>query len=137
MFNPLRPDQMILAVGGVLRLAAGATGPLDPYQRSQALSASSVARFYAAELSATGGLLDWLRAELLPALESDGRPPAVRAHDELGSASDGAAAGAALARLLEDLRETAPHDDPLRRRVQALLGELAGREVEALARGTR
>lgn len=137
MFNPLRADQMILAVGGVLRLAADARGPLDEYQRSQALSAYSVTRNYAAELAASGELLSWLQGELLPALAEDDRRSAARAHERLAIAADGVEVGEVLGDLLEELRRDGRDPDALRRKVQSVLADLADREIEALARGAR
>ena len=57
MFNALRPDELLVGVGGVLRLVAAAPGPLEEYERSQALSAYSVTRLLAAEERAAAGLL--------------------------------------------------------------------------------
>ncbi len=128
---------MILAVGNVLRLAADVQGPLDEYQRSQLLSGLSITRNLAAEQAASADLLAWLRGALDPALESDGRPCAQRARERLEQAGDGIDAGDALGELLEELRGEAHRDDPLRHRVQLVLGEMTDREVEALGRGTR
>jgi hypothetical protein len=136
VFNPLRADQMILAVGNVLRLAADVRGPLDEYQRSQLLSGLSITRNLAAEQAASAELLAWLRGEVDAALETDARPAARRTRERLTAAADGIEIGDVLGELLEDLRREAA-DDPLRRRVQQLLGEMADREVGALASGTR
>ena len=137
MFNPLKADQMILALGDVLRLTAEVREPLDDYQRSQLLSGLSITRNLAAEQAASAELLNWLRGELAPALEADGRPSARRARERLLSASDGIEAGEVLGELLEDLRRDRDGQDTLRSRVQQVLGELADREVAALASGTR
>lgn len=128
---------MILAVGGVLRLAADARGPLDDYQRSQLLSGLSITRNLAAEQAAGAELVAWLRGELDGALEADGRPAARRARERLSAAVDGIEVGDVLGELLEQLRRESRPDDPLRRAVQRVLGELADREVGALASGTR
>lgn len=127
---------MILAVGGVLRLAADARGPLDDYQRSQLLSGLSITRNLAAEQAAGAELLAWLRGELDGTLTADGRPAAQRAREQLAAATDGIEVGDALGELLEQLRQEGEPDDPLRRGVQRVLGELADREVAALASGT-
>lgn len=128
---------MILAVGDVLRLTAEVREPLDAYQRSQLLSGLSITRNLAAEQAASAELMAWLRAELDPALEADGRPSAQRARERLETASDGIGVGGVLGDLLEELRRDGPPDDRLRRRVQEVLGELADREVAALATGMR
>jgi hypothetical protein len=138
VFNPLRGDQMILAVGSVLRLTADVRGTLDDYQRSQLLSGFSITRNLAAEQAAIPSVLAWLRAELDPVLAADGRPSAERAREQLAAAADGIDVGEALGELLEDLRRAGGGGaDPLRRRVQCVLGEMTDREVEGLARGTR
>lgn len=128
---------MILAVGNVLRLTADVQGPLDEYQRSQLLSGLSITRNLAAEQAASADLLAWLRGALDPALESDGRPCAQGARERLEQAGDGIDAGEVLGELLEELRGEARGDDPLRHRVQQVLGEMTDREVEALGSGTR
>lgn len=127
---------MILAVGNVLRSTADVKGPLDDYQRSQLLSGLSITRNLAAEQASSADLLAWLRGALEPELESDGRPCARQASERLAQATDGIDAGEALGELLEILRAE-DGDDPLRQRVQRVLGEVTDREVEALARGTR
>ena len=128
---------MILAVGNVLRSTADVKGPLDDYQRSQLLSGLSITRNLAAEQAASAELLAWLRGALEPGLESDGRPCARRATDKLAQATDGIGAGEALGELLETLRREDRGEDPLRRQVQRVLGEMTDREVEALGSGTR
>lgn len=132
----MTPEQMLLALGGVLRNMAGVEGPLDEYQRSQALSAFSVSRNYAAELASREELLAWLRDTLGPALDADGRPEAAAAREALDAATDGPAAGAALGDLLEALRSEAAAEDPLRRQVQQALAGLADRELAELGRRT-
>lgn len=130
MFNPMSSEQVITAVGGVLRQAADSDERLDDYQRSQLLSAYSVTRQLAAGEAGAARLLAWLRAELLTSL-GDEHP---RTRERIADAHDGRDVGDAVAELLTELRRDEP-DGPLRARLQRLLGELADREVAILAEG--
>lgn len=136
VFNPLKAEEMITAVGGVLRLAADADAPLDDYRRSQLLSAYSVTRNLAAEQAASADLLAWARATLDDLLAGDERPEVAEARRRAAAARDGVELGEVVAELLEGLRRDEP-EGRLRADVQAVLAELTDREVDALARGTR
>ncbi len=126
MFNSLRTDQLIAGIGATARTAAGATGPPDDYARGQLLSAYSVSRLLAAEVSGEAALLTWLRAELFDAL--DDNPAATK----IEAAPDAVAIGGILVDLLAELRESG-EDPELRARIHAILREMAGRELAALA----
>lgn len=126
MFNSLRTDQLIAGIGATARTAAGASGPPDDYARGQLLSAYSVSRLLAAEVSAEAELLAWLRAELLEALGDNAAAPRVEA------APDAIAIGGILVDLLGELRESG-EDPELRGRIHAILREMTERELLALA----
>jgi hypothetical protein len=126
VFNSLRTDQLIAGIGATARTAAGATGPPDDYARGQLLSAYSVSRLLAAEVSGEAALLTWLRAELFDAL--DDNPAATK----IEAAPDAVAIGGILVDLLAELRESG-EDPELRARIHAILREMAGRELAALA----
>ena len=114
MFNALRTEQLIAGIGATARTAAGAEGAPDDYARGQLLSAYSVSRLLAAEVSAEAALLAWLRGELLTAL------------------ADAGEIGAALVDLLAELR-TRDEESALRTRIHSILREMAQRELTALA----
>lgn len=133
MFNSLRTDQLIAGIGATARTAAGATGPPDDYARGQLLSAYSVSRLLAAEVSGEAALLAWLRGELLDALATaPDDSAATAAATQIEAATDGNEIGGALVDLLADLR--ARDEEPeLRTRIHAILREMAERELAALA----
>jgi hypothetical protein len=126
VFNSLRTDQLIAGIGATARTAAGATGAPDDYARGQLLSAYSVSRLLAAEVSGEAALLAWLRSELLDAL---GDNPAAT---KIEAAPDAIAIGGILVDLLAELRESG-EDPELRTRIHAILREMAGRELAVLA----
>ena len=126
MFNSLRTDQLIAGIGATARTAAGATGAPDDYARGQLLSAYSVSRLLAAEVSGEAALLAWLRSELLDALGD--RPSATK----IEAAPDALGIGGVLVDLLAELRESG-EDPELRTRIHAILREMAGRELAVLA----
>jgi hypothetical protein len=132
VFNPLKPHEIVQALGRVLRNAADSGGPVDEYQRSQLLSAYSIARHLAAEEAGRVELLEWFRAEVTSVLDGDD-PSIVAARERIGAAPDGAEVGEALMDLLASLP---PSDVGLRQRLRALFVEMADREVEALARAS-
>lgn len=132
MFNSLRTDQLIAGIGASARAAATATGPADEYARGQLLSAYSVSRLLAAEVRAEAGLLAWLRTELLEALAGSQAAAAVPTAARIEDAGDAIEIGGALVDLLAELRESG-EDPVLRSRVHAILREMAGRELAALA----
>ena len=126
MFNALRTEQLITGIGAAGRAAASASGPPDEYARGQLLSAYSVSRLLAAEVSGEAALLAWLRSELLDALGD--RP----ASTKIEAAPDAIAIGGILVDLLAELRESG-EDPELRTRIHAILREMAGRELAVLA----
>jgi hypothetical protein len=155
VFNSLRTDQLIAGIGATARTAATATGPADEYARGQLLSAYSVSRLLAAEVRAEATLLAWLRGELLEALATaPDDPAAIAAATRIEAAPDAIEIGGALVDLLADLRTRPDAPDPdgvrsspryaretanapggpgLRSRIHAILREMAGRELVALA----
>jgi hypothetical protein len=154
VFNSLRTDQLIAGIGATARTAATATGPADEYARGQLLSAYSVSRLLAAEVRAASSLLAWLRGELLEALATaPDDPAAAAAATRIEAAPDAIEIGGALVDLLADLRADAggdpervrsfgriakesansPGGAELRSRIHAILREMAGRELVALA----
>jgi hypothetical protein len=130
VFNALTSEELLVGVGRVLRMAAGATGPLEDYQRSQILSAYSVTRLLAAETAASDELLLWLRSELDAVLDDDPRELVLDARAQVKAARSGTEVGDALVDLLAAL----PREDPRRAGVHRVLRELIDREVAALAR---
>jgi hypothetical protein len=126
VFNALRTEQLIAGIGSVGRAAATASGPPDEYARGQLLSAYSVSRLLAAEVSAEAELLAWLRGELIAAL---GDHPAAAT---IGTAVDANEIGGILVDLLAELRQSG-EDPELRTRIHAILREMTGRELLALA----
>lgn len=131
MFNALRTDELLLGIARILRRAAASEGPLDGFERSLALSATSVARLLASEQRALPGIEADTRRRLDEALAADERPAAVEARAGIGQAPDASALGEVLAALLTDL----PRPDPLRSAVQGALRQMADAEVAALAAG--
>lgn len=126
MFNPLSAPDVVRAVGGVLKAAAGG-GPDDGYRRGQLLSAYSMTRHLAAEEEAAPALRTWFAAELEPILA--GRGGAAWARD-----ATVAELGERLCSLMEELR--AAGDEESRRAAAALRAALRGlceREIAALA----
>jgi hypothetical protein len=120
----MEPHELILAVGRVLRAAARPDATDHEFQRSQMLSAYSVARHLAAEQASAADLLDWLKGELEPALaehpETRARVAAARGGPEIGAA-------------LQDLLDALPRAGEERARLHRILAELADREVAILA----
>jgi hypothetical protein len=145
MFNALRTEQLIAGIGAAGRAAASASGPPDEYARGQLLSAYSVSRLLAAEVSAEASLLTWLRGELRGALASfPDDPDAAAALPQIESAPDAAAIGDTLVTLLATLR-TRDVDGPktglsdgfsahqFRGELHSILREMTERELLALA----
>lgn len=136
MFNALRTETLIAGMGATMRAAAAAGGPVDDYGRGQLLSAYSVSRLLAAEVRAQAGLLEWLRGELLAALEPSSDPAAAPAAERIAAAADANAVGDALVDLFAELRADrrgGEGDPELRERLHAVLREMAARELAALA----
>jgi hypothetical protein len=133
VFNALRTEQLIAGIGATARSAAGADGAPDDYARGQLLSAYSVSRLLAAEVSAEAALLAWLRGELLAALADAGEDPAAAdAASRIEAAGDAIEVGGALVDLLAELRARG-EDSGLRTRIHSILREMAQRELTALA----
>lgn len=133
MFNALRTETLIAGMGTTMRAAAAADGgPVDDYARGQLLSAYSISRLLAAEVRAATTLLEWLRAELLAALEDSADPAAAAARERIGEAADANAVGDALVELFAELRRDG-REPELRERLHAVLREMAARELAALA----
>lgn len=129
MFNALRPDELLVGVGGVLRLVAAAPGPLEEYERSQALSAYSVTRLLAAEERAVAGLLADTKHGLVDAIAGDERADVRALSARVSEAANGSELGDAISALLELLGP----DEPLRARTHAILATMIDAEVAALA----
>src|SRR5205814_704118 len=127
-FYALTSTELLVGVGGVLRMLAASEGGLEDFQRSQALSAFSVTRLLASEQQAAADLLATTKADMAAALAADERPemPAARARIEV--AADGPELGEAVGALLDAL----PRDDALRRPIHAALRDMSDREVAAL-----
>ncbi len=124
MFNPISAPEVILAIGGVLKAAAGQEAE-DEYRRGQMLSAYSIARHLAAEETARPELRGWFADELGEILGADGGR---------GWELDPAELGERLCELLAELR--AADDEESRSTAAALrlaLRQLCDREVAALA----
>ena len=133
MFNALRPDELLVGVGGVLRLVAAAPGPLEEYERSQALSAYSVTRLLAAEERAAAGLLSDTKHALVDAIAGDERPAVRELTQRISEAANGPEVGDAVTTLLALLTT----DEPLRARTHGILATMIDAEVAALADVTR
>lgn len=132
MFNALRTDELIVGMGRTMRAAAAAEGPADDYARGQLLSAYSVSRLLAAEVRAEAELLAWMKGEIRAALDASGDDDeAVATARERLEEADSIELGGVLVDLLADLRVRAP-DSELRRRLHAILREMAVREIAAL-----
>ncbi len=133
MFNALSSDELLVGIGRVLRMVAGADGALEEYGRSQVLSAYSVTRLLAAEQAAAAELLVWLRQSIVEVLKDDPRQAVSDAGRRVQAALSGVEVGDALC----DLLATVPRQDPLRPRVHRVLAEMIDREVAVLARPPR
>jgi len=133
VFNALRPDELLVGVGQVLRVLAATSGPLEEYERSQALSAYSVTRLLAAEERAVAGLLSDTKHALVDAIAGDARPGVRKLTAPLSEAANGSELGDTVGSLLAQL---AP-DEPLRARTHRILATMIDAEVAALADVTR
>jgi hypothetical protein len=133
VFNALRPDELLVGVGGVLRLVAAAPGPLEEYERSQALSAYSVTRLLAAEERAAAALLADTKHALVDAIAGDERPAVRELTQRISDAANGPEVGDAVTALLALLAT----DEPLRARTHRILATMIDAEVAALADVTR
>lgn len=125
MFNPLSAPEVIQAVGGTLRDAAGGSVD-DDYRRGQLLSAYSICRHLAAEEEARPAVRGWFDGAIAPVLAARG----IEAPRGAGPAE----LGAFLGDLLAELR--AAEDADSRRaaaELRRVLRGLCDREIEALA----
>jgi hypothetical protein len=133
VFNALRPDELLVGVGQVLRLVAATDGPLEEYERSQALSAYSVTRLLAAEERAVVGLLSETKRALADAVTGDERPAVRELSGRVNEVANGSQLGDAVCALLALLGP----DEPLRARTHGILATMIDAEVAALADVTR
>jgi hypothetical protein len=125
VFNPLSAPEVIQAVGGTLKGAAGGSVD-DDYRRGQLLSAYSICRHLAAEEEARPAVRGWFDAAVAPVLAARGI--------EAPRGSGPAELGAFLGDLLAELR--AAEDADSRRaaaELRRVLRGLCDREIEALA----
>lgn len=142
MFNPVAPAQLVTVLGTVLRDSAEWQRPLEPFQVGQLLSASSIARYVAAELN--GGAEAWqnFRCKLEAAVDAEAR----RAGDGQWARAIAVAAGRIadlygpqelgtyLAELLDLGRNHGSATFPVfRAELHGLFGELIEAEVGTLA----
>lgn len=136
MFNAMKPEDLLRAIGVVLRTTAAADGPLDEYQRGQLLSASSIARFLAAEQAGAPPALARAARDIVAQLDAS----PVAAVDGLSAAFASAPDGPALGGLLCDLFERLHADgsEAASRLLEAtrhIVRGLVDSEVAALAAG--
>lgn len=136
MFNAMSSEDVLLAVGRVLRSTADITGPLDDYQRGQLFSAYSMVRNLAAEQAGSRAALARAKQGLaapLTAAPVDGIADLVPAFADV---ADGPALGAALCDVLERLRaDDSKASRRLQATVQGTIRRLVDDEVAALAAG--
>jgi hypothetical protein len=143
VFNPLSPALLVTMVGDVLRESAGWERPLDEFQTSQMLSASSVARYLAVELDrgvpelrrfAAVTNLELARAAAA-ATDAGWREALDAARRQAAEAGDAQAWGTVLVQVLRAARAS---DDPAAARFRGvahgLLADLVHREVAMLGR---
>lgn len=137
MFNPLAADELTMMLSGVLRGSARWDRPLEPFETTQLLSASSIARYLSAELADgaaalrtfRGALAADLRAELGQA--SGAWADAVRRCLDGLDTDDPRELGALIGALL-DAGRGQPGFDRFRPVLHARLRELAAAEVAIL-----
>jgi hypothetical protein len=132
MFNAMSTDDLLVALADLLRSTGRIDRPLTGFERSQLLSASSIARNLAAEERGTAATLqranDAVAAAVAAAPEiRPCSPPPARTGPELGES---------LGALLDELRgDGRPGAERLRARLQSVLRRLVDDEVAALAAG--
>lgn len=144
VFNQLTAAEVVTAIGATARAIAregGGEGELSDFERDQLMSAYSATRHLAVELTSYAPEFrrfnEALASVLGDAEGTGGDGEAVeRLRQVLRDEGDVAAVGDALSDLLAVWREDdAPETRERRAKVQALLRELADREVEVLAEG--
>jgi hypothetical protein len=136
VFNAVGPEELLIAVGRVLREAARAETALDDYGRSQLLSAYSITRNMAAEQAVAGPLLHWVQGRVDELLADSGDAAIEQARVRIAEAGDGRALGEPLSDLLRRLAAD-PARAELRAGVRGVLHEMVDREVTALAEAPR
>ncbi|WP_125911378.1 MULTISPECIES: hypothetical protein [Pseudonocardia] len=142
MFDPISPDRLVAMLGDLLRESARWEHPLDEFRTSQLLSASSVARYLAAELAGSEPNRTWF-VEEATALVDGARGPAVgpdwaaaldRAHHGL-TARDRPVGEVTT----EVLRAARAHPEPAAQEftgaLRGLLAQLTDRHVALLTSG--
>jgi hypothetical protein len=151
MFDPLTPTRLVALLGELLQDAARWPGQLDEFRTSQLLSASSIARYLSAELSATGVELARFaeRADAMLATAQDEaidqvwRDAVSKARTRVMAPREKVADPAGFGRelgsaSLDVLRAARVSDDPGARRFvsafHGLLAELVDRHVELLGK---
>ncbi|NWJ71081.1 hypothetical protein HX744_11200 [Pseudonocardia sp. ICBG1122] len=147
MFDPITPAQLVGMLGSLLRESARWDRPLDEFRSSQLLSASSIARYLAAELDGAGALRarfaadadDVLAVAELAATDPGWRAELARARTRFADDTDPRDLGAAGVDVLAVARETSdPGGARFARAFRGLLAELADRHVDLLgAAGSR
>ena len=131
MFDALGPDDLLAAIGRVLRSAAQADGPLDDYARSQLLSAYSICRFLAPEISAVATLSRSLREQLVQILAGSDDTVLSAIANRVEADASGADATVAAAEVLERCRQV-PILHPVRDLVRRALASVVDGHVGAL-----
>lgn len=131
MFDALGPDDLLAAIGRVLRSAAQADGPLDDYARSQLLSAYSICRFLAPEISAVATLSRLLREQLVQILAGSDDPVLCTIANRVEADVSGVDATVAAAEVLERCRQV-PTLHLVREQVRRALAGVVNGYVDAL-----
>jgi hypothetical protein len=139
MFVPLRPAQMVTAIGRAARTAGRAEGEPTEFERGQLMSAYSATRHLAVELDHFDTERERLRRDTEAAVAAAvaqlpaGDPARDRVSGLLHASGDAAALGEDLCALLAECRahDTEPWTG-LRHTVHAGLRALCDREVQLL-----
>ncbi|MDN5930135.1 MAG: hypothetical protein L0I24_03585 [Pseudonocardia sp.] len=149
MFDPIAPARLVAMLGQLLRDSAQWDRPLDEFQTSQLLSASSLARYLSVEIDGSGSRLAWFAGEadavlataLLVADEPGWRAALESARVRLVTDSSKVSDPAAFARVLgaagvDVLAAARATDDPggaaFATSFRRVLAGLADRHVELL-----
>jgi hypothetical protein len=140
MFVPLRPAEMVTAIGRAARAAGRADGEPTEFQRGQLMSAYSATRHLAVELDHFGPERERLRHEVAAALTAavaalpPGDPARERLSGLLAAPDDAGALGEDLSVLLAECREhTGEPWATLQTNVHGGLRVLCDREVSLLS----
>jgi hypothetical protein len=136
MFNPLTPSEMVTAIGLAARATARGDGALDDFDRGQLLSAYSATRHLAVEIAS---FADELTARCAAIADiADGQASLRGFSSAVRSAPDGAAAGEAIASLLDACRaqpELAETRAAIRRELRALCDAEVGLLADSIEAG--